>query len=74
MTSLDTRTGAGPDGDGVDRINNRDLTTITTDLATTDSLMAALAERTAARREPLLVSESGLHSRGDLDRVVESRC
>jgi indole-3-glycerol phosphate synthase len=57
--------------EGVDLIgiNNRDLTSFTTDLATTERLMerfgAAVRERGA-----LLVSESGLFEREDLDRVV----
>ncbi len=56
--------------EGVDLIgiNNRDLTTFHTDLATTENLMerfgAAVRERGA-----LLVSESGLFQREDLDRV-----
>jgi indole-3-glycerol phosphate synthase len=57
--------------EGVDLIgiNNRDLTSFMTDLATTERLMerfgAAVRERGA-----LLVSESGLFEREDLDRVV----
>jgi indole-3-glycerol phosphate synthase len=50
-------------------INNRDLSTFSVDLATTERLLerygAAVRERGA-----LLVSESGLFSRADLDRVV----
>lgn len=49
-------------------INNRDLATFHTDLATTEQLMArhgAALRATGA----LLVSESGLFSRDDLDRV-----
>jgi len=50
-------------------INNRDLSSFTTDLATTERLLerygAAVRDRGA-----LLVSESGLFERGDLDRVV----
>ncbi|EDY38551.1 indole-3-glycerol phosphate synthase [Cyanobium sp. PCC 7001] len=52
-------------------INNRDLTSFHTDLATTEQLMegygAAIRERGA-----LLVSESGLFSRDDLDRVQQA--
>jgi len=52
-------------------INNRDLSTFAVDLATTEQLMqrfgAGVRERGA-----LLVSESGLFSRGDLDRAVEA--
>ena len=49
-------------------INNRDLTTFETDLATTERLMASLGDRCAAQNV-LLVSESGLFTRSDLDRV-----
>jgi len=49
-------------------INNRDLTTFETDLATTETLSSAFAER-IAQQGSLLVSESGLNHRGDLDRV-----
>jgi indole-3-glycerol phosphate synthase len=52
-------------------INNRDLSTFAVDLATTEQLMqrfgAGVRERGA-----LLVSESGLFTRGDLDRAVEA--
>lgn len=49
-------------------INNRDLTTFETDLATTERLMASLGDRCASQNV-LLVSESGLFTRSDLDRV-----
>ncbi|MCT0218938.1 indole-3-glycerol phosphate synthase TrpC [Synechococcus sp. CS-1329] len=57
--------------DGVEMIgiNNRDLTSFHTDLATTEELMAHFGER-LRRKGALLVSESGLASREDLDRVV----
>jgi indole-3-glycerol phosphate synthase len=57
--------------DGVEMIgiNNRDLTSFHTDLATTEELMARFGER-LRRKGALLVSESGLGSREDLDRVV----
>ena len=52
-------------------INNRDLTRFTTDLATTEQLMAIHGD--ALRRcGALLVSESGLFSRDDLDRVQQA--
>jgi indole-3-glycerol phosphate synthase len=56
--------------DGVDLIgiNNRDLATFHTDLATTEALTARYGERIRAKGA-LLVSESGLFSRADLDRV-----
>jgi len=49
-------------------INNRDLATFHTDLATTEQLTARYGER-IRERGCLLVSESGLFSRDDLDRV-----
>jgi indole-3-glycerol phosphate synthase len=49
-------------------INNRDLSTFTVDLATTERLMASFGER-LRQQGALLVSESGLVSRDDLDRV-----
>ena len=52
-------------------INNRDLASFTVDLATTEQLMARFGER-VRERGALLVSESGLFSRDDLDRVVSA--
>jgi len=49
-------------------INNRDLATFHTDLATTEQLTATYGEQIRAKG-CLLVSESGLASREDLDRV-----
>jgi indole-3-glycerol phosphate synthase len=49
-------------------INNRDLATFHTDLATTERLTAQFGDR-IRERGALLVSESGLFSRDDLDRV-----
>jgi indole-3-glycerol phosphate synthase len=49
-------------------INNRDLATFHTDLATTEQLTARYADQIRAKGA-LLVSESGLFSRDDLDRV-----
>jgi indole-3-glycerol phosphate synthase len=49
-------------------INNRDLATFHTDLATTERLTAKFGAR-IRERGALLVSESGLFSRDDLDRV-----
>jgi indole-3-glycerol phosphate synthase len=49
-------------------INNRDLSTFTVDLATTERLMEGFGAR-LRQQGALLVSESGLFSRGDLDRV-----
>jgi indole-3-glycerol phosphate synthase len=50
-------------------INNRDLTTFHTDLATTETLMERFGAAIRARRA-VLVSESGLFCRADLDRAV----
>jgi indole-3-glycerol phosphate synthase len=50
-------------------INNRDLSSFTVDLATTERLMATYGLR-VRERGALLVSESGLFSRDDLDRMV----
>ena len=56
--------------DGVELIgiNNRNLATFHTDLAVTEQLTASHGERVRAKG-CLLVSESGLFSRDDLDRV-----
>jgi indole-3-glycerol phosphate synthase len=50
-------------------INNRDLSSFAVDLATTEELMATYGAQVRAKGA-LLVSESGLFSRDDLDRVV----
>ena len=47
-------------------INNRDLTTFSTDLGVT----MRLAKRIPS--DKLIVSESGIHKRGDVDRVLEA--
>ena len=52
-------------------INNRDLTTFRTDLATTEQLMQRFAAGLRERGIPV-VSESGLFNRDDLDRVLEA--
>ena len=52
-------------------INNRDLSTFHTDLATTEQLMAQYGDQIRATGA-LLVSESGLFCRDDLDRVVSA--
>jgi indole-3-glycerol phosphate synthase len=49
-------------------INNRDLTTFETNLTTTEALMAQFGDR-LKEQGVLLVSESGLFARSDLDRV-----
>ena len=52
-------------------INNRDLASFHTDLATTEQLMARYGE-TLRAKGCLLVSESGLFSRADLDRALDA--
>ncbi|MFM7229168.1 MAG: indole-3-glycerol phosphate synthase TrpC [Cyanobacteriota bacterium] len=52
-------------------INNRDLTSFETDLATTEELMGSHGDQ-LRRCGALLVSESGLFSRTDLDRVQQA--
>ena len=59
------------DGVNLIGINNRDLASFTVDLATTEQLMARFGER-LRERGALLVSESGLFTRDDLDRVVSA--
>ena len=49
-------------------INNRDLTSFETDLSTTEQLMERFGDRLQDQGS-LLVSESGLFDRSDLDRV-----
>jgi indole-3-glycerol phosphate synthase len=49
-------------------INNRDLATFHTDLATTEQLTADYGDQIRSKGA-LLVSESGLFTRDDLDRV-----
>ena len=49
-------------------INNRDLTSFETDLATTEQLMQRFGDR-LRDQQALLVSESGLFERSDLNRV-----
>ena len=49
-------------------INNRDLTSFDTDLATTERLMQDFGRR-LKQQDVLVVSESGLAARTDLDRV-----
>ncbi|MFZ4567317.1 MAG: indole-3-glycerol phosphate synthase TrpC [Prochlorococcaceae cyanobacterium] len=52
-------------------INNRDLTSFATDLATTERLMAVHGDG-VRRCGALLVGESGLFNRADLDRVHQA--
>ena len=52
-------------------INNRDLTTFNVDLSITEQL-AKKHEKDLQKNEFLLVSESGLFSRHDLERVLSA--
>jgi indole-3-glycerol phosphate synthase len=50
-------------------VNNRDLKTFKVDLGTTERLAAKLFSSPVARHSPLLVAESGIHTRADVDRL-----
>ncbi len=52
-------------------INNRNLETFSVDLNTTAELLGARSQQLQAQ-QLLVVSESGLHSRADLDRVQQA--
>jgi indole-3-glycerol phosphate synthase len=56
-------------GAGLIGVNNRDLKTFKVDLATTERLAERLAVQSP---RPLLVAESGIHSRADVERL--ERC
>lgn len=53
-------------------VNNRNLKTFQVDLATTEGLAAKLFASRDARHSPVLVAESGIHSRADVERL--QRC
>lgn len=63
---LDRALAAGPALIGV---NNRNLKTFKVDLATTERLAAKLFLPPATRHLPLLVAESGIHARADVERL-----
>ena len=50
-------------------VNNRDLKTFNVDLATTERLAQRLAVPTPA--QPVLVAESGIHTRADVSRMIQ---
>jgi indole-3-glycerol phosphate synthase len=50
-------------------VNNRNLKTFKVDLATTERLAAKLFPSHATRHPPLLVAESGIHTRADVERL-----
>ncbi len=52
-------------------VNNRDLKTFQVDLATTERLAARLSSSSKVSKDPpLLVAESGIHTRSDVERVA----
>jgi indole-3-glycerol phosphate synthase len=52
-------------------VNNRDLKTFKVDLGTTERLAAKLFPSLGNRRSPLLVAESGIHTRADVERLAQ---
>jgi indole-3-glycerol phosphate synthase len=50
-------------------VNNRNLKTFKVDLATTEKLAAKLFPSPATRHPSLLVAESGIHTRADVERL-----
>jgi indole-3-glycerol phosphate synthase len=52
-------------------VNNRNLKTFKVDLATTERLAAKLFPSPAARHPSLLVAESGIHTRADVERLKQ---
>jgi len=50
-------------------VNNRDLKTFKVDLATTERLATKLFSSPATRHSSLLVAESGIHTRADVERL-----
>jgi len=67
-TELDRALAAGATLLGV---NNRDLKTFRVDLGTTERLAQKLAASKAGQREALLVAESGIHTRADVERLAQ---
>jgi indole-3-glycerol phosphate synthase len=52
-------------------VNNRDLKTFKTDLATTERLAKKLFSSRTTGHPPLLVAESGIHTRADVERLAK---
>jgi indole-3-glycerol phosphate synthase len=65
---LDRAVALGADLIGV---NNRDLKTFKVDLGTTERLAARLFSTLASRQSTLLVAESGIHTRADVERLAK---
>jgi indole-3-glycerol phosphate synthase len=53
-------------------VNNRNLKNFEVDLANTERLAAKLFASPATQRTPLLVAESGIHTRADVVRLKQS--
>ncbi|HLZ53141.1 MAG TPA: indole-3-glycerol phosphate synthase TrpC [Verrucomicrobiae bacterium] len=53
-------------------VNNRNLKTFKVDLATTEKLAAKLLSSAVSRHLSLLVAESGIHQRADVERLKKS--
>ena len=53
-------------------VNNRNLKTFKVDLGTTERLAAKLFSSLVTRHSSLLVAESGIHSRADVERLKKS--
>jgi indole-3-glycerol phosphate synthase len=68
-SELDRAIGVGAELVGV---NNRDLTTFKVDLATTERLAARLSRAPQAPSSTLLVAESGIHHRADVERLART--
>jgi indole-3-glycerol phosphate synthase len=52
-------------------VNNRNLKTFKVDLATTERLAAKLFPSPATRHSSLLIAESGIHTRADVERLKQ---
>ena len=58
-------------GAGLIGVNNRNLKTFEVDLATTERLAVKLFSSSVARQVSLLVAESGIHTRSDVERLLK---
>jgi indole-3-glycerol phosphate synthase len=52
-------------------VNNRDLRTFKVDLGNTERLAARLFSKSESRNSKLLVAESGIHTRTDVERLIK---
>jgi len=52
-------------------VNNRDLKTFKVDLGNTERLATKLFSKPETRNTNLLVAESGIHTRGDVERLAK---